>query len=176
VLSKDFHVEVPKDRHAQAKNTAKVLGDAVWNKFPLLDGVKTMAKDNVEMILNRTWRPVLSVTGASGMPAIENAGNVLRPRTSVKLSLRLPPTKDAESAVASLKALLERDPPSGAKVTFTPDTPGSGWNAPAMSPWLEQSLDRASRTYYGKPAVYMGEGGSIPSWACSARSSPRRSS
>jgi len=87
---------------------------------------------------------------------------VLRPRTSVKLSLRLPPTKDADAAAASLKTLLERDPPSGAKVTFTPDTPGSGWNAPAMSPWLEQSLDRASRTYYGKPAVYMGEGGSIP--------------
>jgi len=139
-----------------------VLGDDVWRKFPLLDGVKTMHSDNVEMILNRTWRPVLSITGADGLPAIANAGNVLRPRTSVQVSLRLPPTKNAEDAANELKALLEKDPPYGAKVTFKPETPGTGWNAPAMSKWLEDAVARASQTYYGKPAVYMGEGGSIP--------------
>ncbi len=162
IIPKNFFVDVPKDRLAQVKVTAKVLGDEVWNKFPLLDGVQTMHKDNVEMILNRTWRPVLSITGADGLPAIANAGNVLRPRTSVKVSLRLPPTKDAVAGANELKELLERDPPYGARVTFKPETPGTGWNAPAMAPWLEKAVSRASETYYGKPSVYMGEGGSIP--------------
>jgi acetylornithine deacetylase/succinyl-diaminopimelate desuccinylase-like protein len=162
IIPKNFHAAVPRDRLAQAKITAKVLGDNVWRKFPLLHGVKTMHSDNVEMILNRTWRPVLAIVGADGLPAIANAGNVLRPRTSVKVSLRLPPTKNARDAAKELKALFEKDPPSGAKVTFTPGTPGTGWNAPAMSKWLDDAVARASQTYYGKPAVYMGEGGSIP--------------
>lgn len=162
IIPKNFSASVPKDRLAQAKVTAKVLGNDVWRKFPLLEGVKTMHSDNVEMILNRTWRPALSITGADGLPAIANAGNVLRPRTSVKISLRLPPTKNAVDAARDLKALLEKNPPCGAKVTFKPETPGTGWNAPAMAKWLEGAVARASQTYYGKPAVYMGEGGSIP--------------
>jgi acetylornithine deacetylase/succinyl-diaminopimelate desuccinylase-like protein len=162
VLSKEFHADVPKDRLAQAKKTAQVLGDSVWNKFPLVDGMQTMHKDNVELILNRTWRPALSVTGVAGMPPVESAGNVLRPRTTVKLSLRLPPTKNANEAVEKLKTLLESDPPYGAKVRFTYDTPGSGWNAPAMEKWLDDAVERASRAFYGKSAMYMGEGGSIP--------------
>ena len=162
IIPKSFYTAVPKDRLAQAKVTAKVLGDDVWRKFPFLDGMKTMHSDNVERILNRTWRPVLSITGADGLPAIADAGNVLRPRTSVKMSLRLPPTKNAPDAARELKALLEKDPPYGAKVTFKSETPGTGWNAPEMSKWLENAVARASQIYYGKPAVYMGEGGSIP--------------
>ena len=162
IIPKNFYTTVPKDRLAQVKVTAKVLGDDVWRKFPFLDGMKTMHSDNVERILNRTWRPALSITGADGLPAIADAGNVLRPRTSVKVSLRLPPTKNAPDAARELKALLEKDPPYGAKVTFKSETPGTGWNAPEMSKWLENAVARASQIYYGKPAVYMGEGGSIP--------------
>ncbi|MBM4260549.1 MAG: M20/M25/M40 family metallo-hydrolase [Deltaproteobacteria bacterium] len=162
IIPKNFYATVPKDRLAQIKVTAKVLGDDVWRKFPVLDGVRTMRSDNVEMILNRTWRPALSIIGADGLPPIANAGNVLRPRTSVKVSLRLPPTKNAQQAARELKALLEKNPPYGAKVTFKPGTPGTGWNAPEMAQWLENAVARASQTYYGKPAVYMGEGGSIP--------------
>jgi acetylornithine deacetylase/succinyl-diaminopimelate desuccinylase-like protein len=90
------------------------------------------------------------------------AGNVLRPKTSVKLSLRVPPTMDANKATARLKQILERDPPYGAKVSLSGGQAGSGWNAPALSAWLDASLQSASRTYFGKPAVFMGEGGSIP--------------
>ena len=31
-----------------------------------------------------------------------------------------------------------------------------------MAPWLETALERASQRLFGKPAMYMGEGGSIP--------------
>src|SRR5690606_3022686 len=121
-----------------------------------------MVSDFGEAILNRTWRPFLSVVGADGMPAIKDAGNVLRPRTALKLSLRLPPLLDAERAVGAMKALLEKDPPLGAQVTFESDQAASGWSAPPTAPWLQGALDAASRTHYGKPAAMMGEGGTIP--------------
>lgn len=162
VLPPEFHAEVPKDRIEQARAVAEALGKDVYAKFPLVPGLKTMHEDLTELVLNRTWRPALSITGAGGLPALENAGNVLRPKTSVKISLRLPPTKDAVQADADLKRLLERDPPYGAKVTFEPDGGGSGWNAPPFSPWLAKAVERASSAFFGKPAVYMGEGGSIP--------------
>jgi acetylornithine deacetylase/succinyl-diaminopimelate desuccinylase-like protein len=159
---KDFHVEVPPDRLAQAKVVAKVLGDEIHNKFPFVQGMQPMSKDLIELVLNRTWRPALSIVGMDGIPATKDAGNVLRPRTVARLSLRVPPTMDANDAAARLKKLLEANPPYGARVSFTYEKAGSGWNAPEMAPWLEQSVERASQTYFGKPNASFGEGGTIP--------------
>ncbi len=158
----DFHAGIPAQRIEQAKASAQVLGDAVFSKFPFVDGERPVADDLGELVLNRTWRPALAVTGVGGIPALDSAGNVLRPFTAVKLSLRLPPTLDAVKAGAALKALLEKDPPYGARVTFDLEKAGSGWNAPALAPWLEQAVDVASREFFGPPPAYMGEGGSIP--------------
>jgi acetylornithine deacetylase/succinyl-diaminopimelate desuccinylase-like protein len=162
VLPRDFHVDVPTQRVEQAKVAAKVLGDEVWNKYPWHKGVKAMSTDNTELMLNRTWRPALSITGARGFPDLKDAGNVLRPLSAVKISLRVPPTCDAQLATKKLKELFEKDPPYGAKVSFDGDKSSGGWNAPELAPWLEKSVDSASKTYFGKGAVYMGEGGSIP--------------
>jgi acetylornithine deacetylase/succinyl-diaminopimelate desuccinylase-like protein len=118
--------------------------------------------NNVELILNRTWRPGLAITGADGWPPIGNAGNVLRPMTRLKLSIRIPPRVDPKVAVAAVKQTLEADPPYGAKVTFSGAEANAGWDAPEMAPWLEQALDVASQHHFGKPAMYMGEGGTIP--------------
>jgi acetylornithine deacetylase/succinyl-diaminopimelate desuccinylase-like protein len=114
------------------------------------------------LILNRTWRPALSITGIRGIPDVDRAGNVLRPYTSVKVSLRLPPTSNAEAASRRLQQLLEEESPYGAKVSFKADWNASGWEAPTMLPWLDGALNEASRRYFGKPAVHMGEGGTIP--------------
>jgi acetylornithine deacetylase/succinyl-diaminopimelate desuccinylase-like protein len=121
-----------------------------------------MVNDHAEALLNRTWRPALSVTGAEGLPAVAHAGNVLRPKTALKLSLRLPPTVDGERATQDLKRLLEADPPAAANVSFAVDHGASGWNAPATTPWLARALDDASQACYGKPSAAMGEGGTIP--------------
>ncbi len=158
----DLHVEIPAERIAQAKQAAAVLGDAVWTKFPFLPGMRPMHDELHELVLNRTWRPALSVTGADGIPPLSNAGNVLRPFTAVKLSLRLPPTLDGDRAGRIVQQLLLDNPPYGAKVEFALEKSSTGWNAPAMSPWLTEAIDGASRAFFGKPAVYMGEGGSIP--------------
>jgi acetylornithine deacetylase/succinyl-diaminopimelate desuccinylase-like protein len=80
----------------------------------------------------------------------------------VKLSLRLPPTLDGKRAGDLLKRELERDPPNGARVTLELEKASTGWNAPPMSAWLEQAIDAGSREFFGQPAMYMGEGGTIP--------------
>jgi len=139
-----------------------VLGTAVYDKFPLLDGMRPMHDDLAELILNRTWRPMLSVTGVGGIPTLDSAGNVLRPETAVKLSLRLPPTVDGKRAGELLTEALLADPPNGATVDLELEKAATGWNAPALAPWLGKAIDDASRAFYGQPAMYMGEGGSIP--------------
>jgi len=105
---------------------------------------------------------MLAITGAAGLPALENAGNVLRPMTSIRVSLRVPPSCDVKTAGVHLKHLLEKDPPYGARVLFDLQQTASGWNAPETSGWLLASLDSASRDFFGSRAAYMGEGGSIP--------------
>ena len=161
-VAKEFHVEIPEQRKQQARKVANVLKDAIYSKFPFVDGAQPMSRRPVDLVLNRTWRPALSITGAEGLPALQNSGNVLRPATAVKVSLRVPPTCDPKQATGRLKALLESDPPYGARVTFEAEKGSVGWNAPALAPWLAAATDRASQAYYKKAAVYMGEGGSIP--------------
>ncbi|MEP7042631.1 MAG: M20 family metallopeptidase [Dokdonella sp.] len=162
IKPQELHVEIPAQRVAQAKRTAEILGDEVYSKFPLVAGMQPMNSDLTELVLNRTWRPALSITGVGGLPALDSAGNVLRPYTAVKLSLRVPPTLDAKQGGEFVKRLLEKDPPYGAQVTFDLEKAGSGWEAPALAPWLEHSVDAASKAFFGAPVAYNGEGGSIP--------------
>jgi acetylornithine deacetylase/succinyl-diaminopimelate desuccinylase-like protein len=166
-----FNCSIPHERIDQAKQAADILGEAMWKRFPwdscCDDGgkfvfVQPATKDPVELILNRTWRAALAVVGADGLPPIESAGNVQRPYTSLKLSLRLPPVVDGDHAAEELKRTLETNPPYNAHVTFHYEHAATGWNAPPTAPWLSALLDEASIAAYGKPAAYMGEGGTIP--------------
>ena len=162
ILVDGMHVEIPAERLKQAGKVAEVLGDEVYSKFPFLDGMVPMSDDLTELVLNRTWRPALSITGADGLPALSSAGNVLRPYTSVKLSLRLPPTLDGKRGGELLQDALLKNPPYGAQVSLHLEKASTGWNAPALAPWLEAAIDQASQDFFGKPAMYMGEGGTIP--------------
>ena len=168
LLPEGFHCAIPPSRISEAEATARILGDDVWRPAPWACGqdgkpVLPTTTDPREALLNATWRPSLSVVGAQGLPAFAQAGNVLRPRTAFKLSLRLPPLVDAARAVQDLKALLEFDPPYNAKVTFKQDTgSANGWNAPALSPWLSEALNQASRTHFEADCAFIGQGGTIP--------------
>ena len=163
ILPRDFHVEIPPERLAEAREVAKVLGAEIYDRFPFPPGGRPVSTDPYELILNNTWRPTLSIIGAAGLPLPADGGNVLRPKTSLKISLRLPPTCEAGRAVRKLKEIVEADPPYGARVTLdTYGDAGNGWNAPATDPKLLESIQRASATYFGKPAMFAGLGGSIP--------------
>ena len=162
ILPALFHAEIPEEHLAQARQTAAILGDLTVREYPFAGSTQPMADDVTEAILNRTWRPALSTIGADGLPPIADAGNVLRPSTSLMLSLRLPPTLDGEAATRAMQALFEPDPPYRANVTFEPVQGATGWNAPPTKPWLSAALDRASQATYGKPSAAIGEGGTIP--------------
>lgn len=167
----EFHAEIPGERLSEARLAGDILGESVWRQFPWIgcshgDAPHVHAMptttDPTEAILNRTWRPALSVTGAEHLPGIAMAGNVLRPKTSLKLSLRLPPTVDGEKAAAVMKRVLESDPPYQAKVSFTEVHGATGWAAPPTAGWLREAVESASRQAWAKPAAWMGEGGTIP--------------
>ncbi len=168
-----FNADIPADRVEQARQAAAVLGDTLWKRFPWASSccddpatasifAEPATKDPVGIVLNRTWRAALAVTGADGLPPTHAAGNVQRPFTTLKLSLRLPPTVDGPGAAQELKRMLEADPPYNARVTFDFDSAATGWNAPPVAPWLSAALDAASQANFGKPAAYLGEGGTIP--------------
>ena len=169
LLPASFHCEVPADRLAQARATAAILGQEVYQRFPWAHydcGGSTQfalptTTDPLHALLKRTWEPTLSVTGAEGFPALQDAGNVLRPYTAFKLSLRLPPLVDAAQAVQELKTLLEDNAPYQARVTFEGGG-ATGWNAPATTPGFEQALNEASQAHFGASCGYIGQGGTIP--------------
>ena len=175
ILPRELYVEIPGERLRQVAATAQVLGTTVYSGYPFQKGTAPVTLEVREALLNRTWRPQLEITGAAGLPPLDKSGNVLRPVTAAKVSLRLPPTADAEAATAVLKQLFEKDPPYGARVTFESEQCASGWNAPALEPWLEESLKRASLEFFGKEACYMGEGGTIPFMAMLGEKFPQAS-
>ena len=162
IIPEVFHVEIPKARLKQAAATAAILGEDIYKDLPLSPGMRPMSTDPAELLLNSSWRPALAIIGAEGLPAAGNAGNVLRPMTALKLSLRIPPNCDAKLASRVLKELMEEDPPSGAKVSFDPNWGADGWDAPELAPWLEKSLENGSNAFFGKPTAFMGLGGTIP--------------
>jgi acetylornithine deacetylase/succinyl-diaminopimelate desuccinylase-like protein len=170
LLPASFHCEVPAERLAQAQATAAILGDEIYKRFPWAHydcGGSTVfalptSTDPLEALLKRTWQPTLSVTGAEGFSDIANAGNVLRPYSAFKLSLRLPPLVEAASAVQELKALLEDNAPYQAKVTFEGLSNATGWNAPDTADWFAKALDDASQAHFGASCGYIGQGGTIP--------------
>ena len=181
LLPGPLHVEIPVDRLAQVKATADILGDGVFRNYPWVHydcgGDQRfslpMGTDRTELLLNRTWRPTLSVIGVDGFPAWKDSGNVLRPWTAFKLSLRLPPTLEAGPAVQLVKQILEDNAPYQAKVTFEPDGFANGWNAPDMAPWFTQAMDAASRASFGAGCGYIGEGGTIPLMSMLTRGFPK---
>ncbi len=161
VLLPEFHVEIPADRRKQAEDTARVT-EPFASTMPFVKGAVPMVADPAEQLLAHTWRPAVSVVGADGFPPTNRAGNVLRPLTALRLSIRIPPTCDHARAAAALQRVLTENPPYGAKVTFDPDHVAPAWNAPTFAPWLDDSLQRASAAAFGKPALAYGEGGTIP--------------
>ncbi|HVO48689.1 MAG TPA: M20/M25/M40 family metallo-hydrolase [Steroidobacteraceae bacterium] len=173
VLLEELQATIPKDRREQIASAARVLGPTVAGKLPFAPGVRPLSNDPVELLINSTWRATVAVTGADGLPAVRSAGNVLLPELTCKLSLRLAPATDANRAAAAVREALERDPPYGAQITFEDISAGTGWNAPAFAPWLDEAIARASRQVYGREAVHLGCGGSIPFMAMLGERFPR---
>ena len=158
----ELWVDIPQSRIEQAEIAAKILGDEVYSKFPFLEGVSANDSDLSELILNRTWRPALEITGADGMPTCAAGGNVLRTNTKLKLSIRIPAGVNSESATELIAKTLTENPPQGAHITWETEHPADGFHAKPLADWLHSALTEASNNHYGNPVQFMGEGGTIP--------------
>lgn len=157
----ECHARIPVERREQLRSLISLLGNSIFSKFPFVKGARPDANDGTELMLNNTWRPSLTVTGAEGLPPLVDAGNVLLPYTALKLSMRLPPTVDSAKALTALKRTLEEDSPYGSRVAFEGEH-ADGWNAPHRATWLKNAMDEASRAYFGHEPLFIGEGGTIP--------------
>jgi acetylornithine deacetylase/succinyl-diaminopimelate desuccinylase-like protein len=162
ILVGEFYPDIPPERIRQAHAATAALGETMRHEFPFVEGAHPTSDDFAELILNRDWRPALTVLGSDGLPPTAQAGNVLRPATTLKLSLRIPPTCNPKAASQALRTILEKDPPYGAKVSFKGDWGSAGWHAPPLAPWMERTLEAASREWFGQPVGFMGVGGTIP--------------
>jgi acetylornithine deacetylase/succinyl-diaminopimelate desuccinylase-like protein len=183
LLPPSFHCEVPANRFKEAQAAGAILKDEVYKRFPWACGADggfalPTTTDPAQALLNRTWKPTLSVTGVDGFPEMTSAGNVLRPYTAFKLSLRLPPLVDGHEASMKLKQLLEDNAPYNARVTFHPDgragqLGATGWSAPEIAPWLHDALNNASNAQFGAPVGFIGQGGTIPLMSMLAKGFPK---
>ena len=162
ILIDELNTEIPGYRIEETKNLVSILNNEVVEEFPWKDNMKPSTNDNVEGVLRRTWKPAVSIVGVDGMPSTANAGNVLRPYTTLQLSMRIPPTTSAKKAVQAMKKTLSENIPYDATVELQFEKAGEGWNAPESKPWLLDAIDKASKEYFGQMACSMGEGGSIP--------------
>ena len=84
-----------------------MIGQTTIDKFPYASkDMKPVSSDPFTAYINRVWKAQLSVIGADGIPSCKTGGNVLRTHTSLKLSLRLPPTADPKKAEKTMIDLV----------------------------------------------------------------------
>lgn len=128
-----------------AESMAQWARGSLDRQLPFARDTQPVNADIGELMLNRAWRPQLTVTGIDGLPGTANAAAVMQPATALKLSLRLPPTLDPHATAMRMKTLLEADPPYGCAVSFEVQMVSQGWHAPASAPWLDAALQQASQ-------------------------------
>ena len=156
-----LHTNIPKHRLEEIqKKIDQLQGEA--DSFPWHNKMEPMTQDSMAGEIQRTWGPTLSIVGADGIPAVKDGGNVLTPYTTLKLSFSLPPDIDCNKAMHEVNTVLTKDPPYNSSINVDWEEPANGWNAPKLSSWLDTAIQDASNTFYNKPALSMGEGGTIP--------------
>lgn len=156
------NIEIPQKRVDQMYQVAKHLGKECVASVSPLPGSKLLSEDLGECLLGKCWKPGLAITGADGIPPVSQGSNVIRSKTILKLSLRLPPGVSSTQANLLLKEVLEKDPPYGAKVTYTIGGSGDGWAARDFAEKIDKALNESTQGVFGSDVLYVGDGGSIP--------------
>ena len=173
ILIDDIYPEIPSYRKQDIKECIKVLGKEIFTFFPWSDKISPTTFDPEKAVMKLTWEPALSLVGIDGVPKVTDAGNVLRPYTEVKFSLRIPPLVDTKKIKEKLKNIILSDTPYNSKIILEFEETADGWNAPELSTELKNIVNKASIALYDKPAICMGEGGTIPFMAMLGKKYPK---
>lgn len=132
-----FQVDIPSNRYQEMYELCQLKKEDSIKEFPFIEGVKRVWENPMSAVVTRGWKAQLAVIGTAGLPEAQNAGSVMLPTNSVRVSIRLPPTKQPKEAEKDLKKIVTEFPPYNAKVSLTDVMSGVGFNAPEYSKILE---------------------------------------
>ena len=156
-----LHIEITDKMKEQATKIIEMNSEST-DDFPLLDGVEKQVNDPLDIFLTMNLSPSLSIIGADGIPSIQDAGNVLRTNTDLKISIRTPPGISAEEVAVKVQELLEKDPPNGAHVSAVMTEVADGFLSPELPEELSEMLEKAGKQFYGNAPMSLFIGGTIP--------------
>jgi acetylornithine deacetylase/succinyl-diaminopimelate desuccinylase-like protein len=166
---KNNHVTIPgfyKDVAPLTKTERKALNSLPWKKREFL---KTMGgpgpgflPEKGYSILEQLWcRPTLELNGIWGGYMDEGAKTVIPSKAYAKFSTRLVPDQDPEKIAKIVEKHIRKLLPKTFTMKFEVLSMGKPWAAPYDHPYF-QAAHSALEKGFGKRAVFIREGGSIP--------------
>ena len=156
-----MHVPEPTRHMPALRRLAELSGEDLWKRFPWAGETEPRSFDPLELLLKNGWQPTLSILGAEGLPPVKEAGALIRPSTTLKLSFRIPPGVDAQKAAEDAVALVTTNVPSKAKVTVANLHAEPGFEAPAGAEWLDAAWSKASEELFRETAEDVFDGATI---------------
>ena len=94
-MNKALDVDIPPNRYKELYDLAKYKGEDALKGFETVEGIQRVSENVLESLVLNGWKAQLAVIGMDGLPLPGKAGNVMLPYTEARLSIRLPPTKNA---------------------------------------------------------------------------------
>ena len=153
------------DNIAPVTNAQTAEWDAMgFDERAFLDGIglRVPAGERGLPALQRLWaRPTADINGIWGGYAGPGAKTVIAAEASAKVSFRLVPGQDPEKVIAGFKQFVADRVPADARVEWKTFASGPAIEMTSDSPWVRAARDVLAEEY-GRPAVLIGSGGSIP--------------
>ncbi len=163
----NFHVTVPgfySDVAELSKAERKALNSLPWKEkeFRKTVGAPELCGEKGYTIIERLWaRPTLELNGIGGGYTGEGAKTVIPSKAFAKLSTRLVPNQDPKKIARQVERHIRKLLPKTVKCKFEVLSTGKPWVAPYTAPIFQKAL-HALEKGFGKRAVFIREGGSIP--------------
>jgi acetylornithine deacetylase/succinyl-diaminopimelate desuccinylase-like protein len=162
VSLKQFEVEIPQPVIDSAKKALDAVGNTWIKNIPILPGVKYLSDDLLKIYLNSSWTPSLAVLGVKGLPDLNSAGNVLRPSTTFKISIRLPPTYEAIKAKQIIQTVMTENPPFNSDIKISNFNYSDGAYISNTSDKLKSELNKISQIFFQNDYSEISVGATIP--------------
>lgn len=146
---------------AERKDYASLrYGDRNYRKeVGVLPGVQLVGGQASPLV--KLWRlPALSVNAIQASSK-EGLSNIVNEKAWCHVGIRIVPDMCPDRTVKLMKAHLRRHAPWGVKVEFGPQTTAPWWTTDTTAPAF-RAVRQALSKGYGRKAVFIGSGGSIP--------------
>ena len=142
----------------------KILAELPFDEkgFQTATGARQLPGEKGYTVPERIWaRPTLDINGMFGGYTGEGAKTVIGSTATVKFSTRLVPNQDPKKIARLVEEHMKRIAPPSVSIEFRTLSTGDAWLAPFDHP-IVQAGKAALEKGFGKKAVFIREGGSIP--------------